>query len=329
MRKIIPTLLVIFLVSFAVEAIPEFRKTEAPDELADSCEVSLYEYYMSFQYPSYMKLHITQGYTAVIPGCGGGGYATDTIGEWRVMSDTLMIYENYFWPGIEPDITDEELLKVGYMFPLTDAYRGIYPLMSPYSEYPFAANVSAFRLKGYGNNFRPIESWGPDFGYRYVPASLFKYFCWDNVVPDVWMWTGFDWRGGLFSVRNKVVVGGRTLIVDIEKEGVVFQIVNPVCYLKSDSVRYYRKEQEAELSGWLDTVRVGQSYRFSLQRPAYPADSLAKVKYLRTLPDSLYISNPIEIDKLTAEQLEEIRTTVNPDTCREAYGYFFAKLIKI
>lgn len=324
MRNIL-TLVIIICVCISVWPVynPDMVKHPAP--LSDSCDISLYGQYMAFFYPGMSYYNFRYDHSVILPDNQFLGYSGDTIGLWRMHNDTLLIYENYFSEGQEKDMTQEELDYYSQFFYCGDAYRGIVTHLDTWGiDYPFPANVSALKVKDYGNEIVYLTDTNRGL-CSYVPVSMYKYHNWRNLAGgSIWNYSKFDWRHGEFLVRKKTEASKQTLIVDIEKDGILFRIVNPQYYLKHDTVKYYDPDDEHALNGWMDSVEIGRRYRFALQRPDYPADSASHVRYLRTLPDSIYISSPIAH---STEPLPKNHEQF-PDTCREAYGYFFARMMR-
>ena len=328
MRKLLLALIIIIASSLHIGAMFEYKKTRMPPPVEDSCDVSLYGNYMSWSYPSIkMLLQPKYDFQVYMPGITNiPGYHSDTIGQWRTNGDTLLIYEDYFHEGVDPDIPEEEILELGYAEGLINSYRWLVSFLPLDSDYPYEANISAFKVLDYGNEIQEFKEYnhrGCIWKFVYVPKYLYNYFSWEN-IKQMWIMSQMEWSRGEFMVRKIHKVHDISLVIDIEKDGILFQIVNPKYYLKHDTVKYYDPDDEHALSGWMDSVDIGRRYRFALQRPDYPTDSASHVRYLRTLPDSIYISTPIA---RSTEPLPENHEQF-PDTCREAYGYFFARMMK-
>lgn len=317
-------LVIIMLVSVNIYPFSYYNyNLQDPPQLVDSCNISLYRTYIDYIF--------SDGDLVILPGGHTySGYSSDTIGVWRMSNDTLLIYENYFSEGQEKDMTQKELEYYSKIFYCGDWHRWIVNYLDTWGkDYPFPSNVSALKVKNYGDRIIKMPDADRVVCY-YIPASFYeaasKYTFHDWLVfkGDIWQFYKMDWRQGEFLVRKKTERCKQTLIVDIEKDGILFRIVNPKYYLKHDTVKYYDPDDEHALSGWMDSVEIGRRYRFVLQRPDYPADSASHVRYLRTLPDSIYISSPIA---RSTEPLSENHEQF-PDTCREAYGYFFARMMR-
>ncbi len=326
MRKLL--LLFLSIICITMFAYDPFSAEDAP-HTNDSCFVGLYKHYLcDLGYPGGHSLTFMPNYSF---------YCGDSLGgAWRITNDTLLLYENYrdtalTMEDVEELTPPEWPLELKYE--LYPEHRRVVFMGLPYSEYlikwidkyPYAGNVSAFKIYNYGDSLISVFCDTTDITnmasntfihtsethYRNRPPIFFgcrvgNYS--DEEMKQVmyrpWHNVKIDWQEGDFVVGEKIEQGGEVLHVNLVRDSITYHIVDPRYYLKGSSVRLYDKRDEKALSEWMKRVESGKTYKFRLQRPNYPKDSIANFPRLNTPADSLCIGES------------------------EAYGYFFARQLQ-
>ncbi len=317
MKKLIYILIAIILCPIYGGAY-NYMRTEHPPVMTDSNNISLYRYYVrNIGLIGHAYIEFLPNYTYT--------YFGEYSGQWRISADTLFLYEDYFWEGAPEDVLeylvrDVDSTTIDYQRHLT-SYRATMQI-DCFSDYPFAGNVTAYKIHNYGESLVSIVpdlSFGENIDFHYVSKKSFTdalnlygvyqmsysaYSILSGWRNRQWTTIPMQWENGEFCVKDILRIDGKIMFVDLERDSITYHVVNPKYYLKNDPAKLYDKNDEKALTEWMSEVKVGETYKFRLLRPAYPTDSLANIPKLNTGSNSLCIGET------------------------EAYGYFFARLIK-
>lgn len=311
---------------------------EEPAQCGDSLDITLYEYYIVL--PEITSLQIVKFISGDVYKCSDM-YKSDfdpmsemLDGIYQVTSDSIDFYETGLKYIFElPEIYNEYIDNFG------DRQCGLRTInyVPSGKNNGRGDNVSTGIVHNFGESIivPSFDSFGNKHNVKFCyipgkklfsegvihPKEMFPGVYWqDYTYPYLmyndyskldgkfewfpWAPQAFRWRKGKFKVCDVKRVGTVTTRIDVEKDSLLFRVVNPRCYLRNSGLKLYSKRNEKKLTAWMSTVREGDSISLELIRPAYPRDSVAHIAPLCTGSDTIYAAYG------------------------EAYGYFFAKRIK-
>ncbi len=356
MRKLLSSIIAlsIILISFARTNDTDIA---TPPPVTDSAAIYLNEYYIleRGRTPSsliYTKIHLKRDFTfedtEEPEDTFFNGQITCTrngkkiLGDWRVSGDSLFLYFHYFQPEdtsmtnlLTAISTPEELSDSDYVHGIYE-WSGERYIPSSYlpdkilpKYYPFAKNELVFKIKHFGQELIPL-SLERMHGY-YISKPMYRSNRHiDQINSEAgWEKVRIDWQAGSFRVSDKQNFNGHTQLVHLVKDGIKFIVVNPKYYLPDTDCRLYTPKDLPALSDWMDSVKINDTLKFVLSRPAYcidyddpgaityslsdravgyydansayyfklerpdvriPADRIITYNRLKSIPDSLWIS---------------------------------------
>lgn len=263
---------------------------------ADTCgedpqagDLPIHEYYIINGDGGGRIIHFTRDNNVFYGVSGGDSYTY--IGRWDINGDTLFI---------AADISVKSSIK--------DVLCG-----ENNTKESADPNVCALKIADYGKYLRFFEP--TEFEAVYYPKN---YCLFSKKLTDspAYPWVRIHYPIAMMTDRFQVVAkysaDGKTYLCTLRKDSIDFNVVNYNVYklgLSGGDAVGYREEASA----WMDTVETDSSYYFMVRRPIYTRSR--EIPELQGERIWLYVSTG------------DTNLVSRGDTLREAYGYFYAKMI--